>query len=77
MNAAKTVAEKALRSYCGRYATNRPFGAPEQPSLVVAFESFMGQGYAIYNRDGGGTIALAGSYEAGRALVYRVTGRWP
>lgn len=75
MNAADKKALRTLKSYCERYAVNRPFLAPETPDLIVAVLS--GTGREVYNRSGGGVIAVFSSTDAARKACHTVTGRWP
>ena len=69
-----TAAEKKLADYVARYAVNRPFNAPAIPSLLVATMS--GTGREVYNRDGGGTIAVFSGTEPARKAIHRLTGVW-
>lgn len=70
-----TAAEKTLADYCARYAVNRPIASSEVPSLLVATMS--GTGREVYNRDGGGTIAVFSSTESARKAIKKLTGVWP
>ena len=64
---ADKAATQVVLSYVARYQVNRPFNAPECPSLM---NDIMNGGRNVYNVDGGGTIASFSSAEAAnRALV--------
>lgn len=75
MNKKDKAAEERLADYCARYVLNRPFLAPEVPRLIVA--TISGTGHEVYNRDGGGTIAVFSSTEAARKAIRKLTGVWP
>lgn len=68
------TAEEILARYCAGYAVNRPAGSAEQPSLLVA--TLSGTGREVYNRDGGGTIAIFASTESARKAIHKLTGVW-